>query len=538
MAKSFVIECPSCGNYAQAEKTLGWWRKVHCACGEKISVPQLKGAYATRECSVCHNAVLFNQKNGDPVCPVCGDAKGMTIEDVAHRVNCTCPQCGISLTLHKGNKAQCPVCDAEIDVEAAAVLEDIHKKGVASVIKYEGDNRTFIWKHPVEDFNVGSQLIVHESQEAIFFRNGQALDLFPAGRYALETESIPLLNKMYNSMLEPKGVFHSEVYFINMTTQMAIKWGTDSKVRLFDPATGLHMELGASGTFNIRAMDSRRLLLKLVGTEGGLSREQLLAFDSEARSNGYFRSLIMTRVKNCLAQTIKQNQINVLEIDEHLLALSAALQTQINEGLAEYGLIMPEFFVDRIQTPDDDPNYKRLRQQHADLYLRTREQQIGASVAKAEQERLIVEAQTKAQQQIIDAQGKAESYRLQAEAEAKEMQMKGYTYTQETQRQVGLEAMHGGIGGGGQGGSGAGIMGLGVELGMLGTVVGATKEILSPALSGVAGDAPAAPAPTAPTTDADPMAELQQRIAKLELLKGKIPDAMYDKKMQDILDSI
>ena len=49
---------------------------------------------------------------------------------------------------------------------------------IADIIKYEGDNSTFIWKHPSEDFNSLTQLIVHESQEAIFFMNGQALDLF------------------------------------------------------------------------------------------------------------------------------------------------------------------------------------------------------------------------------------------------------------------------------------------------------------------------------------------------------------------------
>ena len=60
---------------------------------------------------------------------------------------------------------------------------------IAQVIKYEGDNTTFIWKHPVEDFNTGTQLIVHESQEAIFFMNGQALDLFGPGRHTLETQN-------------------------------------------------------------------------------------------------------------------------------------------------------------------------------------------------------------------------------------------------------------------------------------------------------------------------------------------------------------
>ena len=57
--------------------------------------------------------------------------------------------------------------------------------GIVSVIKYEGDNNTFVWKHPCEDFNTGTQLIVHESQEAVFFMNGRALDTFGPRRHTL-----------------------------------------------------------------------------------------------------------------------------------------------------------------------------------------------------------------------------------------------------------------------------------------------------------------------------------------------------------------
>ena len=83
---------------------------------------------------------------------------------------------------------------------------------LASVIKYEGDNETLVWKHPIEDFNLGSQLIVHESQEAIFFRDGQALDLFGAGRYTLETQQLPLLEKLYHLPSDTEATFHAEVY--------------------------------------------------------------------------------------------------------------------------------------------------------------------------------------------------------------------------------------------------------------------------------------------------------------------------------------
>ena len=106
---------------------------------------------------------------------------------------------------------------------------------IASVIKYEGDNSTFIWKHPCEDFNTSSQLIVHESQEAILFLNGQALDLFGPGRHTLETENIPILRHLINIPTGGESAFHCEVYFINKTEQMAIRWGTDSKVQYVEP---------------------------------------------------------------------------------------------------------------------------------------------------------------------------------------------------------------------------------------------------------------------------------------------------------------
>ena len=72
---------------------------------------------------------------------------------------------------------------------------------IASVIKYEGDNSVFIWKHPEEDFNSLTQLIVDESQEAIFYLNGQALDLFPSGHYTLETQNLPKLSKILKSRI-------------------------------------------------------------------------------------------------------------------------------------------------------------------------------------------------------------------------------------------------------------------------------------------------------------------------------------------------
>ena len=132
---------------------------------------------------------------------------------------------------------------------------------IAEIIKYEGDNSTFIWKHPCEDFNTTTQLIVHESQEAIFFLNGQALDMFGAGRHTLETQNIPKLGKYLNRATGGDTPFHCEVYFINKTVQMAIKWGTDSKVQYIEPTYKFPISIGASGEMSLRAENSRKLLV-------------------------------------------------------------------------------------------------------------------------------------------------------------------------------------------------------------------------------------------------------------------------------------
>lgn len=177
---------------------------------------------------------------------------------------------------------------------------------IAQIIKYEGDNSTFVWKHPSEDFNTSTQLIVHESQEAIFFMNGQALDLFGAGRYTLETENIPLIRKVTNLPTGGQTPFHCEVYFINKTEQMAIRWGTDSKVQYLEPTYKFPISIGASGEMSLSVSDSRKLLIKLVGTEAFLGQAKLIQF---------FRAFLMTRVKTYIAQTMAANAINIFEAD-------------------------------------------------------------------------------------------------------------------------------------------------------------------------------------------------------------------------------
>lgn len=476
----FVIECPHCGKYTEASTGLFAKKKIDCACGNTIDVRADK--MSSRVCPHCGNNVIFDQSKGDKaLCPVCHE-KINTPDSIFNKVEFHCPSCSCGLSADL-NAAQytCPLCETVIDVQKEVAKQEERKKGLASVIKYEGDNQTLVWKHPIEDFNLGSQLIVHESQEAVFFRDGRALDLFGAGRYTLATQNLPMLQELYKFPTNAETIFHSEVYFINQTVQMGIKWGTDSKVRFLEPQTGLPIELGASGQFNMKVSDSRKLLIKLVGTASEFTQADVIDGSYGMKPTvAKFKAMIMTKVKSNLARTIKENGINILEIDEHLELLSEKMRDSINENLTDYGLIMPEFFITTIITPDDDPNFRRLKQQHADIYLKVREEQIRKAEAEASAERQTVEATTAAKMKIIGAQGDAEAYKLRAAAEAAEMQMKGYTYQQETARQVGLAAMENlGSSGGAAGGLGD-LAGLGVSLGAMGSVIGMTKDALNP----------------------------------------------------------
>lgn len=215
---------------------------------------------------------------------------------------------------------------------------------LSELIKYEGDNTSFIWKYPHEDFNCMTELVVHESQEAIFVANGQMADTFGPGRYKLDAKNIPILTSLIN-LVTGVSEFHSEVYFINKTVQMAIKWGTDSKVRFVEPTLGLPVELGASGEMNLAVSDGRKLLLKLVGTTGGIAWDKEGAgFTKSLQAS--FRPMISTVVKSNLSAAIKQKNIDIVEVDEHLGELSKVLHEKINPEFQEYKKELYDAIVD------------------------------------------------------------------------------------------------------------------------------------------------------------------------------------------------
>jgi membrane protease subunit (stomatin/prohibitin family) len=99
------------------------------------------------------------------------------------------------------------------------------------VVKHEGPNDVLVWKWPGDQISWGSVVIVNQTQEAIFYKNGQALDVLGPGKHQLETENIPLLKTFVNIPFGNRTPFPAEVYFVDKATLLDVKWGTPSRCR-------------------------------------------------------------------------------------------------------------------------------------------------------------------------------------------------------------------------------------------------------------------------------------------------------------------
>lgn len=374
---------------------------------------------------------------------------------------------------------------------------------IADIIKYEGDNTTFIWKHPCEDFNALTQLIVHESQEAIFMMNGQALDLFGPGRYTLETQNIPLIGKALNIPTGGQTPFHCEVYFINKTEQMAIKWGTDSKVQFMEPTFNFPLAIGASGEMSLRVNDSRKLLIKLVGTED---------FLGQAGLTRYFRAFLMTRVKSYIAQVIQQQKINIFEIDAHLNELSAALMKLLQPDFDDYGIALERFFLTTVVKPDGEPTYEKFKS----LYFR--------------QYADITEARIRQQTQVIDAETEAQKTVIASQAMATKRAQEGYTYQQERGFDVAQDVAKNEATGQ--------FTNMGVGLGTMAGVGGAVGGLVGNAVNGALDNA-GSPQPQQPVPS-DDMTAFQAKLQKLQMMKdaNMLSDQEFAQLKQQLLTSI
>ena len=176
------------------------------------------------------------------------------------------------------------------------------------------------------------------NQEAVFFRDGQALDKFGPGRHTLTTANVPLLSRLFTFPWE-KSPFQASVYFFGKQTFLDQKWGTKQPILYRDPDFGM-VRLRSFGKFSFRIADSALLLNTLVGTQGKFSTDEVTE---------YLRDLIVSRMTDLLGK----NQVGLIELAGKYDMIAAGTRAKVAEEFSKYGLELVDFFINGITAPEE-----------------------------------------------------------------------------------------------------------------------------------------------------------------------------------------
>lgn len=353
-------------------------------------------------------------------------------------------------------------------------------KSMFEVIKYNGDNNTLVYRYPVEDFNTKSQLIVQQSQEAIFYSRGQLADSFTEGSYTLDTKNIPILRGLVNLPFGKESPFSAVIYFVNKTEQINIKWGLP-KVSFTEPEFGALLNVGAHGTLTFRVEEARTFLSKLVGQKASFTQNEIMDF---------MKDFIISRGRNRLANIFNtRTDFDIFTIETQMNTLADALKEELTEDFREYGLHLEKLLVSGVSKDEDSVAYQQLfqrRQQKLELEAIKLDIERKKATQAGELDLLI---QEQAVQQDLAARG----IRTDAEAQAYRRKVEGYTYQQERGFDVAEKtAENEGVGNFASAG-----MGIGIGVGAAGIAATAVGGMYNDALSAISN--PATPPAQEPT---------------------------------------
>jgi membrane protease subunit (stomatin/prohibitin family) len=189
------------------------------------------------------------------------------------------------------------------------------------------------------EFRLGSQLVVREAQQAVFVRDGKALDTFGPGRHTVSTNNIPLLTALIGLPFGGDSPFTAEVYFVAMREFLDLKWGTPQPLVYRDTDFGM-IRLRAHGTYSIRVENPQLFVNQIVGTRGSYSVNDL---------DEYLRSIIINQFNDLLGETHK----SILDIQGITLELASTAQNALSTSFGQLGLRLVAFQIGGIIPPDE-----------------------------------------------------------------------------------------------------------------------------------------------------------------------------------------
>ena len=225
---------------------------------------------------------------------------------------------------------------------------------IMNVIKNNAMGNMLCYKVPYEDFNVGSQLIVAEYEEALFMKDGLVENSFGPGKYSLTTENYPFITKFMSKLLTGGvSAFNCKVYYINKSHHLELKWGTGSTLRVLDPVWGIEMHVQARGAYTVQVKDGKKFFLKLVGANGSMEENEIVR---------NFRTAFIQNITDELANYLTSQDAEVLVSINRKKQLADGLAPMLNEILDEYGLELVNFYIESIEVPENDDSMKRVRE--------------------------------------------------------------------------------------------------------------------------------------------------------------------------------
>ena len=233
------------------------------------------------------------------------------------------------------------------------------KKGMElySVIKNDRPlDDLLVWKCEKEDFNNNSQIIVMESEEALFVKDGIVVGTITAGKHTLNTENFPFINGLRKMVTGGESPFNCKIYFIDKAHKLEILWGTDTPIQMRDAEYGFAVGVRARGSYSIQIKDSKKFFVKLVGNTEFFTKEQI---------QEQFRSAFQSKIKVSIAKTMKECKYTVLDMNTELETIGQSVETDLSEILDEYGIRLVNFYISDISIPEDDPNYQIINEAYA-----------------------------------------------------------------------------------------------------------------------------------------------------------------------------
>jgi excisionase family DNA binding protein len=189
------------------------------------------------------------------------------------------------------------------------------------------------------DFRLGSAVNVRESQAAVFYRDGKAMDVFRAGRHHVTTANLPLLSGLLRLGTGGRDVFTAEAYFVNLVEFTDWKWGTPEPITLRDADFGI-VRLRAFGNYSVQVTDPQLFVTKVVGT-GGVYRT------SEIQD--FLRGMIIARFTDLLGEA----KVPALDLPALQDEVGAAVRAKLGDEFDAFGLALKTFFLQNISMPEE-----------------------------------------------------------------------------------------------------------------------------------------------------------------------------------------